>query len=117
MLKRLLTLAVAGGTLMLATAIAEAQTYKIGGSLGLTGYAATNDRAWRDGMQIAADYINAKGGVLGKKVELFIEDNRSEPQEAVVGYRKMTMSRFSTAVASLPVTLPLRVSSRAPAFR
>ncbi len=89
MLKRLLTLAVAGGTLMLATAIAEAQTYKIGGSLGLTGYAATNDRAWRDGMQIAADYINAKGGVLGKKVELFIEDNRSEPQEAVVGYRKM----------------------------
>ncbi len=89
MLKRLLTLAVAGGTLMGAMAIAEAQTYKIGGSLGLTGYAATNDRAWRDGMQIAADYINAKGGVLGKKVELFIEDNRSEPQEAVVGYRKM----------------------------
>jgi ABC-type branched-subunit amino acid transport system substrate-binding protein len=89
MLKRLLTLAVAGGTLMLATADADAQTYKIGGSLGLTGYAATNDRAWRDGMQIAADYINARGGVLGKKVELFIEDNRSEPQEAVVGYRKM----------------------------
>jgi ABC-type branched-subunit amino acid transport system substrate-binding protein len=89
MLKRLLTLAVAGGTLMLATAEADAQTYKIGGSLGLTGYAATNDRAWRDGMQIAADYINARGGVLGKKVELFIEDNRSEPQEAVVGYRKM----------------------------
>ncbi len=89
MLKRLLTLAVAGVTLMLATADADAQTYKIGGSLGLTGYAATNDRAWRDGMQIAADYINARGGVLGKKVELFIEDNRSEPQEAVVGYRKM----------------------------
>jgi ABC-type branched-subunit amino acid transport system substrate-binding protein len=89
MLKRLLTLAVAGGTLMLVTADADAQTYKIGGSLGLTGYAATNDRAWRDGMQIAADYINARGGVLGKKVELFIEDNRSEPQEAVVGYRKM----------------------------
>ncbi len=89
MLKCLLTLAVAGGTLMLATADADAQTYKIGGSLGLTGYAATNDRAWRDGMQIAADYINARGGVLGKKVELFIEDNRSEPQEAVVGYRKM----------------------------
>jgi ABC-type branched-subunit amino acid transport system substrate-binding protein len=89
MLKRLLTLAFAGGTLMLATADADAQTYKIGGSLGLTGYAATNDRAWRDGMQIAADYINARGGVLGKKVELFIEDNRSEPQEAVVGYRKM----------------------------
>ena len=65
------------------------QTYKIGASLGLTGYAATNDRAWRDGMQLAVDAINAKGGLLGKKIEMFVEDNRSEPQEAVVGYRKM----------------------------
>ena len=69
--------------------IAQAQTYKIGSSLGLTGYAATNDRAWRDGLQLAVEAVNAKGGILGKKVELFVEDNRSEPQEAVVGYRKM----------------------------
>lgn len=65
------------------------QTYKIGSSVGLTGYAAVTDRAWRDGMELAADYLNGKGGIQGHKIELVVEDNKSEPQEAVVGYRKM----------------------------
>jgi branched-chain amino acid transport system substrate-binding protein len=74
-------------------AAAQAQdTYKIGASVGLTGYAAANDRFWRDGLGVAADVLNQKGGILGKKIELVIEDNRSEPQEAVVGYRKMISS-------------------------
>jgi branched-chain amino acid transport system substrate-binding protein len=67
-------------------------TFKIGSSVGLTGYAAVNDRAWRDSMLLAAESMNAKGGLLGKKVEVIAEDNRSEPQEAVVGYRKMMSS-------------------------
>ncbi len=65
------------------------QTYKIGASVGLTGYAATVDRAWRDGVQIAVDVVNAKGGVNGRKIQFIAEDNRSEPQEAVTVYRKM----------------------------
>lgn len=64
-------------------------TYKIGSAVGLTGYAAASDRAWRDGQLLAVDALNAKGGLLGKKVEYIAEDNRSEPQEAVVVYRKM----------------------------
>jgi ABC-type branched-subunit amino acid transport system substrate-binding protein len=72
---------------------AQAQdVYKIGASVGLTGYAAANDRFWRDGLNVAADVINAKGGILGKKIQIITEDNRSEPQEAVVGYRKMMSS-------------------------
>jgi len=66
--------------------------YKIGISAGLTGYAATVDRAWRDGVQLAADAINAKGGVAGRKLRVIVEDNRSEPQEAVTAYRKMLSS-------------------------
>ena len=66
--------------------------YKIGISAGLTGYAATVDRAWRDGVQLAADAINAKGGVAGRKLQVIVEDNRSEPQEAVTAYRKMLSS-------------------------
>lgn len=70
--------------------IAQAQeTYKIGSSVGLSGYAATADRAWKDGLELAADYLNGKGGLIGRKVQLIAEDNRSEPQDAVVGYRKM----------------------------
>lgn len=78
---------------LLAAPLAQAQQlYKIGASVGLTGYAATVDRAWRDGVQLAVDALNAKGGVMGRKLELIAEDNRSEPQEAVTVYRKMMSS-------------------------
>jgi ABC-type branched-subunit amino acid transport system substrate-binding protein len=67
-------------------------TYKIGISAGLTGYAATVDRAWTDGVRIAVDVLNARGGINGRKIEVIVEDNRSEPQEAVTVYRKMMSS-------------------------
>ena len=69
-----------------------AQDYKIGISAGLTGYAATVDRAWRDGVEVAAATLNAKGGIMGRKLAVVAEDNRSEPQEAVTVYRKMISS-------------------------
>jgi branched-chain amino acid transport system substrate-binding protein len=77
---------------VLAAQPALAQTYKIGISAGLTGYAATVDRAWTDGVKVAVDAVNAKGGVNGRKLEVIVEDNRSEPQEAVTVYRKMMTS-------------------------
>ena len=82
-LAALLALAIA------APVMAEETPYKIGISAGLTGYAATVDTAWRDGVQIAADALNAKGGVLGHKIEVIVEDNKSEPQESVTVYKKM----------------------------
>ncbi|MCO5081070.1 MAG: ABC transporter substrate-binding protein [Rhizobiaceae bacterium] len=85
---------VTGIILILAMAgAAEAEDlYKIGISAGLTGYAATVDRAWVDGVQTAVDVLNAKGGVLGRKLEVIVEDNQSNPQEAVTVYRKMVNS-------------------------
>ena len=84
---------IAAAVTLLAASGAQAQdTYKIGMSAGLTGYAATVDRAWRDGVEVAIAVLNAKGGIAGKKVELVVEDNRSEPQEAVTVYRKMISS-------------------------
>jgi branched-chain amino acid transport system substrate-binding protein len=69
-----------------------ADVYKIGVSAGLTGYAAAVDRAWRDGLEVAAEYVNSQGGIMGRKVQVIVEDNRSEPQEAVTVYRKMISS-------------------------
>lgn len=83
------TLALVG---IFASSAAAQQTYRIGISAGLTGYAATVDRAWRDGVEIATEALNAKGGILGRKIEVIVEDNRSEPQEAVTAYRKMITS-------------------------
>lgn len=85
------TALVAASTLLAAPAGAQ-ETYKVGISAGLTGYAATVDRAWRDGVELAAATVNARGGVMGRKIQVIVEDNRSEPQEAVTVYRKMLSS-------------------------
>jgi len=84
-------LALAIGTVLYGPVQAE-DTLKIGSSVGLTGYAAVIDRAWRDGIAIGAEALNEKGGILGHKIEIVTEDNKSQPQDAVVGYRKMISS-------------------------
>ena len=72
--------------------VSAEEVFKIGSSVGLPGYAAVVDRAWRDGLAVAAEALNEKGGLLGKKIQVITEDNHSQPQDAVVGYRKMISS-------------------------
>src|SRR5262249_59189291 len=81
----LAALALAGG---LATG-AAAQDIKIGVIQPLTGAFAASGNYVANGAKIAADEINAKGGVLGKKLELVIEDNKSNPTEAAAVAEKL----------------------------
>src|SRR4029453_9058622 len=55
---------------------------KIGVIEPLSGPVAASGNYVRMGAEIARDWINAKGGVGGRKVELLIEDNKSDPKEA-----------------------------------
>jgi branched-chain amino acid transport system substrate-binding protein len=77
---------VAGG---LATSAAAQETIKIGVIQPLTGAASASGNYVANGARIAADEINAKGGVLGKKLELVIEDNKSNPTEAAAVAEKL----------------------------
>jgi branched-chain amino acid transport system substrate-binding protein len=86
---RVLSIATCLAAAAFTTAAQAQEVYKIGVSAGLTGYAAAVDRAWRDGLEVAVEYVNSKGGIMGRKVQLIVEDNKSEPQEAVTVYRKM----------------------------
>src|SRR5688500_15668943 len=92
MMKNTLVAIAALAASLSATSASAQQVYKIGISAGLTGYAATVDRGWRDGVEVAAAALNAKGGIMGRKIEVVTEDNKSEPQEAVTVYRKMISS-------------------------
>ncbi|QTL05714.1 ABC transporter substrate-binding protein [Aquabacter sp. L1I39] len=91
-LRTLAATALVAASTLLAVPVGAQETYKVGISAGLTGYAATVDRAWRDGVELAAATVNARGGVMGRKIQVIVEDNRSEPQEAVTVYRKMLSS-------------------------
>jgi branched-chain amino acid transport system substrate-binding protein len=90
-----------GSAIVLALALlggaAHAQTIKIGVNEPLTGAFAASGTYVVNGAKIAADEINAKGGVLGKKIELIIEDNKSNPTEAAAVAEKL-MTRDKTPV-------------------
>ena len=58
---------------------APAETIKIGVVLDLTGDLGAMGTRILDGARLAADEINAAGGVLGKQVELVEEDGATDP--------------------------------------
>lgn len=76
---------------------ANAQTIKIGVNEPLTGAFAASGTYVVNGAKIAADEINAKGGILGKQIELVIEDNKSNPTEAAAVAEKL-ITRDKTPV-------------------
>ncbi len=65
-----------------------AETIKIGLIAPLTGPIATFGQSVEKGVRMAVDEINAKGGVLGMKIELFVEDNQAKAEESANIARK-----------------------------
>jgi len=61
----------------------------------------------RDGIQLAADEVNARGGVNKKKFELIIEDNHGKADEAVAAFSKIESVDhplfFVSALSSLSI--------------
>jgi len=90
MSSRTLRLAVAALAAMLVAASATAQdTIKIGVTQPLTGAFAASGNYVAQGAKIAEEEINKAGGVLGRKIELIVEDNKSNPTEAVATAEKL----------------------------
>lgn len=69
---------------------AQAQeTVKIGLVAALSGQSAKSGEAITRGLTVAIDEINAKGGILGKKIELLSRDDESNPAKGVVAAREL----------------------------
>jgi branched-chain amino acid transport system substrate-binding protein len=83
------TLLAALGATLLAGAAQAQDTIKIGVSQPLTGAFAASGNYVAQGAKIAEEEINKAGGVLGKKIQLIIEDNKSNPTEAVATAEKL----------------------------
>jgi branched-chain amino acid transport system substrate-binding protein len=85
-----IALVLAGTVVASVSFIATAnETIKIGVSQPLTGAVAASGNYVTQGAQIAESFINDAGGVLGKKIELVIEYNKSNPKEAVATAEKL----------------------------
>ncbi len=79
-------------TLITTPALAQkkkSKTIKIGLLYALSGLAAVYTKGTIIGHEIAADEINEKGGVLGKKIKLVTRDNKLKPGIAVKEFRRL----------------------------
>jgi len=83
------SLALAAPLLIYSGMGALADTIKIGINQPLTGSVAASGNFITDGAKLAAAAINKNGGVLGKEIELVIEDNKSNPSEAAAAAEKL----------------------------
>ncbi len=78
------TLAVSGSSVR-----AQSAPIKLGFSMAQTGGLAGGGKASLLGTQIWADDVNAKGGLLGRKVELVVYDDKSSAAETPAIYAKL----------------------------
>ena len=62
---------------------------RIGVFNSLTGGTATFGISSTNGIKMAADEWNARGGILGKQIQLIVEDDQSKPEEAAMVVTKL----------------------------
>jgi branched-chain amino acid transport system substrate-binding protein len=66
----------------------DSNAIRIGASLPLTGEFSIPGAKHRDGYQFCVDKINEAGGLLGRQVELLVNDNRSDTEVTVSQYER-----------------------------
>ena len=81
-------LAVAFGTKVL-----KPKDIPIGAILPLTGQAAQWGVPAKQGVELAVEQINAGGGVVGRRLKLYIQDSAGDPKTAVSAFQSLLVKR------------------------
>ncbi len=90
----------AAGTVALLTArTAPSEPIRIGFLGPLSGPFAAWGINYRDGMALAVEEVNGRGGVLGRRVELVVRDDRNSPSEAISAFRELVEVQRVVVVA------------------
>jgi branched-chain amino acid transport system substrate-binding protein len=79
------------GALLMASAVgsAAAADIKIGAAEALSGPAGQYGQSIKNGFQLAADELNAAGGVKGNKIALQFEDEAGKKEQAIDVFKKL----------------------------
>jgi branched-chain amino acid transport system substrate-binding protein len=92
--------------------LAPSAEIKIGAMLALSGEQAYANSPISNALTLAAEQINAAGGIDGHQVKVVLEDSKGTPQDGTAAFNKLTGSEGINAIlgVSTPViaaTLPL----------
>ena len=87
--KVLALLLVLGLIVSLAAGCGESNTIKIGTIQSISGPVSSYGIQTRDAIKMAVEEINAEGGVLGKQIELIVEDDEASPDKTTNAFKKL----------------------------
>jgi len=106
-MKKLLALGLAWGLSVALADIAAAQV-RLGVGGPMTGGVAAFGAQLRQGVEQAVSDINAKGGILGQQIQLFVGDDRADPREGVSVANKFVADgvKFVVGHFNSGVTMP-----------
>ena len=88
-MRRIMVVVLLFGLLGVGTWAWAAAAVKIGVVGPRTGPAAATGKAFEEGIALALDAINAKGGVLGKPLEVIFEDTGGVPEKAASAFERL----------------------------
>lgn len=91
----LVVLAVIGS---LTVGCGESNTIKIGTIQSISGPVSAYGIQTRDAIKMAVEEINAAGGVLGKEIELIVEDDEASPDKTTNAFKKLVAKDKVVAV-------------------
>lgn len=118
--RRTLIAGAAACTLLLSLPAVAQETVKLGLVAAMSGQSAKSGEAIVRGLSIALDEINGKGGLFGKKVELIVRDDESNPAKGAIAARELVQREKVAALfggLDTPVSLaivPFANSSKVP---
>jgi branched-chain amino acid transport system substrate-binding protein len=79
--------------------VAAQPAIKIGEINSFSGIGAPFTAPYRQGIEMAVEEVNAKGGVLGRKVEVLFRDDKGQPAEAVKHAQELEASEKVSLIA------------------
>src|SRR6185369_11218566 len=91
-------------------AYAQSDTLKVACILPLSGTMGVLGNGFLSGIKIAADQINRSGGLLNKKIELVIRDDKASPAEAALVARETLGSGIKFVLGGLLTAPALAVN-------
>ena len=96
--------------LLAALPASAADPIKIGLVTALSGQSARAGEALTRGLTIAIDEVNAKGGVLGRKVELVRRDDEANPAKGVIAARELVQrEKVAVLIGGLDTPVALAI--------
>jgi branched-chain amino acid transport system substrate-binding protein len=109
-MKRLVRSVILAAAFASAAGLAKAQDIKIAVVGSITGFNAVKGEQMKRGAEMAVKDINAKGGVLGKSLDLIVADDACDPKQAVaaandvVGKGVVFVAGHNCSSASIPAS-------------